>query len=108
MDLKNLVDIYLVPFGANNFSLPQCLRNILVTWPPRVPKYPTGSCPILVLLFYPPKWNLPKVPVAQMIENLPAMRETQIRSPGQGRFPREGKGNPLQYSFLENFMDREA
>ena len=28
--------------------------------------------------------------------------------PGLGRFPEEGKGNPLQYSCLENFMDREA
>ena len=26
--------------------------------------------------------------------------------PGLGRSPGEGKGNPLQYSFLENSMDR--
>ena len=26
--------------------------------------------------------------------------------PGLGRFPGEGNGNPLQYSCLENFMDR--
>ena len=26
--------------------------------------------------------------------------------PGSGRFPGEGKGNPLQYSCLENPMDR--
>ena len=26
--------------------------------------------------------------------------------PGLGRFPREGNGNPLQYSCLENSMDR--
>ena len=25
--------------------------------------------------------------------------------PGLGRFPGEEHGNPLQYSFLENFMD---
>ena len=25
--------------------------------------------------------------------------------PGPGRSPREGNGNPLQYSFLENPMD---
>ena len=31
-----------------------------------------------------------------------AMQETQERSPG------EGKGNPLQYSYLENSMDRRA
>ena len=27
--------------------------------------------------------------------------------PGSGRFPREGNNNPLQYSCLENSMDRE-
>ena len=26
--------------------------------------------------------------------------------PGLGRSPGEGNGNPLQYSYLENFMDR--
>ena len=28
--------------------------------------------------------------------------------PGSGRSPAEGNGNPLQYSCLENPMDREA
>ena len=28
--------------------------------------------------------------------------------PGSGRSPAEGNGNPLQYSCLENSMDREA
>ena len=28
--------------------------------------------------------------------------------PGLGRSPGEGKGNPLQYSCLKNFMDRGA
>ena len=28
--------------------------------------------------------------------------------PGSGRSPRGGHGNPLQYSCLENLMDREA
>ena len=28
--------------------------------------------------------------------------------PGLGRFPGEGNGYPLQYSCLENSMDREA
>ena len=37
-----------------------------------------------------------------MGKNPPAMQETQVRSPGGGR------GNPLQYSCLENPMDREA
>ena len=28
--------------------------------------------------------------------------------PGSGRSPGEGNGNPLEYSCLENFMDRGA
>ena len=28
--------------------------------------------------------------------------------PGSGRFPGEGNGHPLQYSCLENLMDRKA
>ena len=28
--------------------------------------------------------------------------------PGSGRSPGEGNGNPLQYSYLENLMDRGA
>ena len=28
--------------------------------------------------------------------------------PGSGKPPREGNGNPLQYSYQENPMDREA
>jgi len=28
--------------------------------------------------------------------------------PGLGRSPGEGHGNPLQYSFLENLMDRKV
>ena len=28
--------------------------------------------------------------------------------PGLGRAPEEGNGNPLQYSCLENYMDRGA
>ena len=31
-----------------------------------------------------------------------------VSIPGSGRFPGEGKGNPLQYSCLENPMDRGA
>ena len=50
--------------------------------------------------------------VAQMVKNLPAMWETWVRDlgsiPGLGRSPGEGNGNPLQYSCLENSMDRGA
>ena len=50
-------------------------------------------------------------PVTQLVKILP--NDTGDRGdmgsiPGLGRFPREGNGNPLQYSCLENSMDREA
>ena len=44
--------------------------------------------------------------MAQMVKNLPARQET--RRPVLGRSPREGNGNPLQYSCLENPMYRGA
>ena len=44
--------------------------------------------------------------VAQMVKNLPAMQETWVRFLGWEDPPGEGKGYPLQYSCLENPMDR--
>ena len=46
--------------------------------------------------------------VAQMVKRLPAVRETQGLIPGLGRSLAEGNGNPLQYSCLENPMDKRA
>ena len=46
--------------------------------------------------------------LAQMIKNLPALQETRVWSLGLGRSPREGNGYSLQYSCLENSIDREA
>ena len=46
-----------------------------------------------------------------MVKNPPASAgDTRDLSsiPGSGRSPGEGNGNPLQYSRLENPMDREA
>ena len=49
--------------------------------------------------------------VALVVKNLPA-KAGDLRDagsiPGSGRSPREGHGNPLQYSCLENPMDRRA
>jgi len=49
--------------------------------------------------------------VALVVKNLPA-NEGDIRDvgsiPGSGRFPGGAHGNPLQYSCLENAMDRVA
>jgi len=47
--------------------------------------------------------------VAQMVKNLPAMQEIGF-SPISWRrkSPGEGNSNPLQYSCLENSVNREA
>ena len=46
--------------------------------------------------------------VSQLVRNLPAVQETLDSIPGLGRSPGEGNGKPLQYSCLENPMDRGA
>ena len=70
---------------------------------------PGGSavclCFILVLTsVFLPSWASP---MAQMVKNLPAMWETWVQSES-GRSLREGNGYLLQYSCLENSMDRGA
>ena len=46
--------------------------------------------------------------IAQSVKNLPASAGDADLTPGSGRAPGEGNGNPLQYSCLENPMDRGA
>ena len=49
--------------------------------------------------------------VALVVKNLPASAEDSRDMgsiPGSGRSPGGGHGNPLQYSYLENPMDRGA
>ena len=43
-----------------------------------------------------------------VVENLPAMQETQVPTLLSGRPPVEGNGNPLQYYCLGNPMDKGA
>ena len=43
-----------------------------------------------------------------MVKNLPTNVGDVGLIPGLGRFPGGGHGNPLQYSCLENPMDRGA
>jgi len=50
-------------------------------------------------------------PSSVVVKNLPANTGDTGDAdsiPGLGRSPREGNGNPLQYSCLENPMDRGA
>ena len=46
--------------------------------------------------------------MGQWVKNLPAMQEITSSVPELGRFPGGGNGNPLQYYYLENSMDRGA
>ena len=44
--------------------------------------------------------------LAQLVKNLPAVWETQVWLLGGEDSPGEGNGNPLQYSGLENSVDK--
>ena len=46
--------------------------------------------------------------VAQMVKNLPTMKKKRVLPVGWEDSPKERNGNPLQYSCLENSMDRGA
>ena len=48
-------------------------------------------------------WGFPSGSVAK---NLPAVTGDMGSIPGSGRSPGGGNGNPLQYSYLENSVDR--
>ena len=48
------------------------------------------------------------LPGGSVVKNLPANAGDEGLIPGSGRAPGKGNGNPLQYSFLENPMDRGA
>ena len=66
-----------------------------------------ADCLTLYVLFY----FIQASRVAQMVKNLPAS-VGDVRDmgsiPGLGRLPGGGNGNPLQYSCLENSLDRGA
>ena len=47
-------------------------------------------------------------PGVSVVKNSPANAGDSGLIPGWGRSPREGNGNPLQYSCLGNPMDRGA
>ena len=47
-------------------------------------------------------------PGASVVKDPPASARDLDLIPGWERFPGEGYGNPLQYSYLENPMDRGA
>jgi len=78
-------------------------RNIALPW---------GSNTTSQLLsFLSPILIMRGFPGGAVVKNLPANAGDPRNAgliPGSGRSPGEGNGNPLQYSYLENSMDREA
>ena len=48
------------------------------------------------------------LPGSSVVKKLPANAGDVGLIPGSGRSPGERSGNPLQYSCLENLMDKEA
>ena len=55
----------------------------------------------------PVSWGCPLgFPGASVVKNLPAKAGDVGLTPGTGRSPKGGNGNPLQYSCLGNPMDR--
>ena len=59
-------------------------------------------------LFKIPYSNVLGLAGGSVVKNLPAMQETWVLPLGQEWSPEEGNGNPLQYSYLGNPMDRGA
>ena len=47
-------------------------------------------------------------PGSSVVKSQPANAGDTGLIPGLGRYPGGGHGNPLQYSYLRNPMDREA
>ena len=90
-----------------------------------VPAVPVGKCVMTPYTFQPESWWVSLIqapgiyrtstihqggfPGALVVKNPPAnagdLRDVNS-IPGSGRFPGGGPGNPLQYSCLENPMDR--
>ena len=52
--------------------------------------------------------ELTNFPVGSVVKHLPPNAGDAGSIPGSGRSPGKGNGNPLQYSCLENPMDRGA
>ena len=58
------------------------------------------------LVLWPSRWSLLGFPGGSAVKNPPTSAGDVGSIPGLGRFPGEGNGNPLQYSYLGNPMAR--
>ena len=77
---------------------------ILINSSPHSPHYSTWFIFLCLCWCYSLFWGFPGGSDGKK-KNLPAMQEAWVRS---RRSPREGDGNPIQYSCLENPTDRGA
>ena len=80
-----------------------CLRLLIFLLAILIPAYASFS-PAFLMMYSAYRTSL----VAQIVKCLSTMRETRGLSPGLGRSPEEGNGNPLQYFCVENPMDGRA
>ena len=83
---ESTYELYNVPISSVQFSV--CVPSAARSWP-------TLSHPM-------------DFPGSSVVKSLPAHAGDTGLIPGLGRFPGGGNGNPLQYSCLENLMDRGA
>ena len=83
------------------------LFSISTLGPDFSPAFPPSTIPFcsFFILVSPSTWDFPG---GSVIKNSPANAGDVGLIPGSGRSPGGGHGNPLQYSCLENPMDRGA
>ena len=70
---------------------------LLSSWVPFIPAMTTSFMSLKVVMGF---------PGGTVVKNRSAKQKMRVWSLGSGRSPGGGNGNPLQYSWLENLMDR--
>ena len=102
---SSVLEIFLL-FSLFAHPSSPCLKSIC-SKKPHLTALPSTSWVASFNIFMTPA-SVMGFPVAQMVKNPLAIQENQVWSLGQGRSPGGGPGKPLQYSCLENPMDRGA
>ena len=93
------------PDGAKSKSI--SFRKKKVASLQLVIEFPSFSIPVYLYSFS-LLYGLSCFPGGSVVKNLPAKQEMGGLIPGSGRSSGEGSDNPIQYSCLENPMDRGA
>ena len=99
---------HLIKHQRTVLTLPRALWALCIPWGNLVDT--THECIHSNTLAFQAHYSLGKYSqaslLAQMVKSPREMQETRVQFHGLGRSPGEGNGNPLQYSCLENSMDR--